>query len=152
MLSEMDLYLFQKECSASRICSSCSGSRVILLSSDAPGMPATSFRMRLPNFSGANRAATFNRVSMASFLAAMEAEPQRGSRASREASSDSSRHSSIMMSAPATRARWEDVAKLGIFIHPAIDGSARRHGRSLANILQCFTAGQPGAYCFSQGG
>lgn len=100
-------YLFQKACSTSRICSSCSGSRVILLSSDAPGMPAMSFRMRLPNFSGANRPAIFSRVSMASFFAAMEAKPHCGSRASREASSASSRHSSIMIAAPASRARWK---------------------------------------------
>lgn len=41
-------------------------------------------------FSGANRAATFSRVSMASFFAATAAEPHSGSRATFAASSASS--------------------------------------------------------------
>lgn len=124
-------YLFQKTFSAFRICSSCSEAREILLSRGTPGTPATSCRMRLLNFSGAKRAATFSRVSMASFLAAMEAEPHCGSRASRDASSASSIHSSIIIAAPATRAHRKMSLNFGYsFIQRYMEARAGIAGSS----------------------
>lgn len=116
------------------------------------GTPATSCRTRSPNFSGAKRAATFSRVSMASFLAATEADPHCGSRASRDASSASSIHSSIIIAAPATRAHRKMSLNFGYsFIQRYMEARAR-HSRIFTNIPQCFTAGQTETYFFSQGG
>ncbi len=82
-------------------------------------------------FSGAKRAATFSRVSMASFLAAMEAEPHCGSRASRDASSASSIHSSIIIAAPATRAHRKMSLNFGYsFIQRYMEARAGIAGSS----------------------
>ena len=86
---------------------------------------------RPPNFSGAKRAATFSRVSMASFLAATEADPHCGSRASRDASSASSIHSSIIIAAPATRAHRKMSLNFGYsFIQRYMEARAGIAGSS----------------------
>ena len=101
------------------------------LSRGTPGTPATSCRTRSPNFSGAKRAATFSRVSMASFLAATEADPHCGSRASRDASSASSIHSSIIIAAPATRAHRKMSLNFGYsFIQRYMEARAGIAGSS----------------------
>ena len=72
-----------------------------------------------------------SRVSMASFLAATEADPHCGSRASRDASSASSIHSSIIIAAPATRAHRKMSLNFGYsFIQRYMEARAGIAGSS----------------------